>query len=823
MVNPELGSFQTRVQPILKEFCFDCHGDGEKKGQVAFDEFKSVQDWFEKKDLWLAALKNVRAGMMPPLKKPQPSEEQKKILADWIKGEAFAIDPANPDPGRVTVRRLNRVEYRNTVRDLMGVDFDTNEEFPADDSGHGFDNIADVLTLPPMLLEKYLEAARTIVAKSVPLVAGVPVERVLKGRSVGSTNDNPLVLSYYAATNVTSAFELEQPGHYQAVLDLTSNEKFVDDVFDYNKCRFIFKIDGKELLSKEFMREGGRRFHFEYEQDWKPASHSITFQVEPLTPDQKQPRALSLKIDSVTLKGPMDPKLYVPPANYEKFFGKAVSKKASERKARAREILGAFASKAFRVPTDEKTAVRLASLAEEVYRRPGQTFEAGVAHAMVAVLASPRFIFREENVETSPPGALYPLVDEHALASRLSYFLWSTMPDDELRRLADTGKLRENLDAQVKRMMTDWRSDALIKNFSGQWLQTRDIDSVQIDSRAVLAREQKADPAMDKMRARFRELRQRPPESLNDAEKEEFAKVRAEFLKSFRGLRAELNYDLRQAMRRETEKFFDHIVRKDRPLVELIDCDYTFLNERLAKHYGMSNVLGDEMRLVQLPPDSQRGGILSQGTVLAVTSNPTRTSPVKRGVFILDNILGMPSPPPPPDIPPLEESAKSAKGGELTLRETLEIHRGKPLCSSCHNRMDPLGLAMENFNAMGMWRESERDHPVEVSGQLSSGEKFTNLRELKHILATHHRLDFHRCLTEKLLTYALGRGLEYYDVAALDSIVERVEREDGKFSALLSGIIESAPFQRRRNDADITVIKPVQKVSQSVAIKQSHE
>ena len=237
----------------------------------------------------------------------------------------------------------------------------------------------------------------------------------------------------------------------------------------------------------------------------------------------------------------------------------------------------------------------------------------------------------------------------------------------------------------------------------------------------------------------------------------------------------------------------------------------------------MSNVLGDEMRLVQLPPDSQRGGILSQGTILAVTSNPTRTSPVKRGVFILDNILGMPSPPPPPDIPPLEESAKSAKGGELTLRETLEIHRSKPLCSSCHNRMDPLGLAMENFNAMGMWRVAERDHPVEVSGQLSSGEKFNNLKELKHILATHHRLDFHRCLTEKLLTYALGRGLEYYDVAALDSIVERVERENGKFSALLSGIIESTPFQRRRNDADIAVIKPVQKVSQNVAIKQSHE
>jgi hypothetical protein len=269
------------------------------------------------------------------------------------------------------------------------------------------------------------------------------------------------------------------------------------------------------------------------------------------------------------------------------------------------------------------------------------------------------------------------------------------------------------------------------------------------------------------------------------------------------------------------EMYFANIVKEDRSVVELVDSDYTYLNERLAKHYGLTNldVTGDEMRKVTLPADSPRGGVLTMGGVLAVTSNPTRTSPVKRGLFILDNILGMPPPPPPPDIPPLEDAAKGVQGHELTLRETLELHRSKPLCSSCHNRMDPLGLALENFNALGMWREQEHEQPVDVTGKLLTGESFDNIRELKHILATQHRRDFYRCLAEKLLTYAIGRGLEYYDVETVDEIVARMENQDGRFSGLLMGIVESAPFQKRRDSGMLTNDKPARPAQQRADLK----
>jgi hypothetical protein len=293
-------------------------------------------------------------------------------------------------------------------------------------------------------------------------------------------------------------------------------------------------------------------------------------------------------------------------------------------------------------------------------------------------------------------------------------------------------------------------------------------------------------------------LRDKPEESLTPEEKEELAKIRAAF-RSAGNPRVELTGELRRAMRQETEKVFEYILKEDRSLLELLDSDYTFLNERLANHYGVEDVKGNEMRRVTLPPDSPRGGILGQGTVLAVTSNPTRTSPVKRGVFVLDNILGLPPPPPPPDIPPLEDAAKSSENRNPTLRELLALHREQPLCSSCHNRMDPLGLALENFNAMGMWREKEQGQPIDAAGKLITGETFSNVKDLKRILASKHQLDFYHALTEKLLTYALGRGVEYYDIETVDQIVARIVKADGRPSALLMGIVESAPFQKTRN------------------------
>ena len=626
-------------------------------------------------------------------------------------------------------------------------------------------------------------------------------------------------MSYYEPASVSNSFQVEHAGQYQLVLDLSANEKYVDNQFDYNKCRVIFRVDGQEMFQQEYTRQENKPFHYEFDRNWQAGAHDLAFELKPLTPDEKRVRSLTMRINSVTVRGPQERKYWVPPKNYGRFFTKETPKNSAARLEYSREILKNFARKAFRRPADAPTVDRLAALAESVYSQPGKSFEAGVAHAMVAVLASSRFLFREEGIEPEESGQPHPFVDEYALASRLSYFLWSSMPDDELFRLAGAGELRRNLVSQVKRMLADPRSEALMRNFTGQWLQARDIETVVIDARAVLEREEKVDPERDRLRARFRELRSKPDEGLTAAEKEEFAKVRAEVFKTFRSPRVDLNNELRQAMRQETEMYFEYVVRQDRALIELIDSHYAFLNERLAKHYGVEGVTGDELRLVSLPPDSPRGGVLTQGTVLTVTSNPTRTSPVKRGLFILDNILGMAPPPPPPNIPLLEDAAKGIKDHEPTLREMLAMHREKPLCSSCHNRMDPPGLALENFNALGMWRDKERDQPVDATGKLITGEAFTNIQELKHILANNHRRDFYRCLTEKFLTYALGRGLEYYDVETVDEIVERIEKENGRFSALLMGVIESTPFQKCRNSATLADAGPSRPVQQHAEIK----
>jgi hypothetical protein len=318
-----------------------------------------------------------------------------------------------------------------------------------------------------------------------------------------------------------------------------------------------------------------------------------------------------------------------------------------------------------------------------------------------------------------------------------------------------------------------------------------------------MSRDQARDPEGEKRRERFRELRRRRFEELSEDERKELDGLRDQFRNSFgRFRRFELNGDLRRAMRRETEMAFEHLLKEDRSLLELLDADYAFLNGRLAQHYGIEGVEGDDMRLVELPADSPRGGILTQASILAVTSNPDRTSPVKRGKYILENILGTPTPPPPPDIPPLEDSAKEREGHTPSLREALAIHREAPLCSSCHNRMDPLGLAFENFNALGLYRDKERGEPIDSTGMLITGEPFGTVSELKQVLVRERRGDFYRCVTEKLLIYALGRGLEYSDVETVDRIVDQLEKEDGRPSALILGIIHSAPFQKRRRDVD---------------------
>jgi len=789
--------FHKQIEPILTEYCSDCHMDGSKKGGITLDQFKSDKDLLENRELWFNVLKHVRAGIMPPAKKPRPSDEQKAQLGTWIKSAVFKIDPAHPDPGRVTVRRLNRVEYRNTIRDLTGVDYDTDSEFPADDTGYGFDNIGDVLSVSPMLLEKYLVAANAIVGKSVPTVPRMMAEQIIPGprfRLVAKPTTAPstqsamnrrpanappargpaqyLSMSYYVPATASYAVNLQSAGKYHLVVDLTIKGDYAGNGFDENKCRLSFTSNGEELWSEECAWQERKDIHFERDTDWKSGRHELQFKLDPLTPGSKQLSNLEARIMSVAVKGPTQKELWVRPKNFDRFFAKDAPADAEGRRAFARQILGKFATKAYRRPVDDKTLDRLVALAEMVYGRPNKTFEAGVSQAMVAVLASPRFLFREEGTIDAPPGQDHPLIDEYSLASRLSYFFWSSMPDDELMGLATEGELRKNLKAQVKRMLASPRAEALTENFVGQWLQGRDVMTVPVQANRVIT-----DFDMIKK-----------TKLLNDRD----------------------NREARIAMETENRKLFDYIVHDNRSVMEFINADYAFLNERLATLYGVPGVTGDEYRKVTLPADSQRGGVITSGAVLLVTSNPTRTSPVKRGLFILENVLGTPTPPPPPNIPALEDSRGKFKDHVPTLRETLAVHRESAMCASCHNRMDPLGLAMENFNAYGLWRDKERGEPIDASGKLITGEEFKSASELKQILASRHREDFYRCLTEKLLTYALGRGLDYNDVEAVDRIVAKLDSEDGHFDALLNGIINSVPFQQRRNPqavADATPIK----------------
>lgn len=826
----DLEVFQKEIQPVLDEYCYECHGNGNKKGGVQLDGFENEAALHDQK-LWLRALKNVRSGIMPPADEPSLPPDLAQKVSEWIKRGPFALDPHHPDPGRVTVRRLNRVEYRNSIHELLGVDYDTQKEFPADDTGHGFDNIGDVLTISPMLLEKYLDAAQAIVSSAVPTKPRVVAETVIEGRSfvvrppvappvlaavvipspatavvAGPEIKRPaplvvgaaLDLSYYTPATVTATYHATHAGKYQLTVDLRAIERFVDEQFDLNHCRLVFKVDGATMLDQEFVREGESKiFKFNYEREWTAGDHEFSFDLRPVGPDVEQKRLLRIRLNAVTVQGPFNKKQWVQPVAYQRFFPREVPSTVKARRVYARELLGEFAARAYRRPVDQATIERLATLAETVYAQPANTFEGGIAQAMVAVLASPRFIFREEASEPVHPGQAYAMVDEYSLASRLSYFFWSSMPDAELFKLAGAGQLRANLPAQITRMMRDPRSAQFVSSFTGQWLQARDIASVQIDAGSIYLREH-SDPALEAALVTYLQINPIPDDKRTPEQVAAIANALKVYFASLLIPKPKLTEELRTAMLEETEMNFAYVLKEDRSLLEMIECDYTFLNEDLAKHYGISGVTGAEMRKVQLAPDSLRGGVLTQGTTLAVTSNPTRTSPVKRGVFILNAILGTPPAPPPPNIPALEDAASPEKIMKMTLRETLALHAENALCRSCHSRMDPLGLALENFNAMGAWRDAELKRPVEPAGTLITGESFADVRELKHVLVTKHRRDYYYCLSEKLLTYALGRGLDYRDTDTVDNLVAQLEASGGRPSALLNGIVNSVPFQQRR-------------------------
>ncbi len=808
---------------ILQEHCYACHAEGSNEGGFAVNELLAGDTSHASKERWHQVLKKVQSNLMPPPEEGALSDEESQALESWIKYSALSIDAKDPDPSRIVIRRLNRVEYRNSVRDLLGVDYDTESNFPADDTGHGFDNIGEVLSMSPLLLEKYVDAAKEIVSSVVPVVPGVIHREEIKGNrfqldgqslveaisrsepqrgAADQKSDSDLFeLSYYQKATAKADFAVSHAGTYKLRLNLVAQEDYVDNQFDENSCRFVFALDDDELIQREFSRQNDVAFTFDFIRELQPGNFTLSATVTPLS-DKPQIRNLRLQIVSVEVFGPDDEKYFDRPDGYSDFFPNEVPADVAGRRAYARELLQPFASKAFRRPVDDDSLGRLVALAESVYSE-GATFESGIAKAMTAVLASPRFLFREETTaevlnDTRESSSRYPLVDEYALASRLSYFFWSSMPDDELFALAEAGKLRDQLEPQVERMLADPKSQAFAENFVGQWLRSRLVESIQINTAAVLSREPKVvDPESNPRRRRFFALFRKGAER-NEEENREYEREKEAYLRSFRGSPGQLNEQVRTAMRREAELVFDYIIDNNRSLLEFIDADYTFLNETLSDHYmvpDLEPISGDEMRMVNLPKGSFRGGVLTQGSTLVVTSNPDRTSPVKRGLFILENLLGTPPAAPPPNIPALED-VEPGTNRKLSLRETLAIHRENALCSSCHNQMDPLGLSLENFNALGRFRTIDSDQPVDAAGSLGPDEEFETIQELKRILVSNRSEEIYRCITEKMMTYALGRAVEYSDAHTVDETVNQLKSNGGRAKSLIHAIVGSSAFQR---------------------------
>lgn len=754
--------FREKIEPLLQDYCYDCHGDGADKGDFVLDEYETTSALLNDRLAWLRIWENVRTDLMPPSKVEfQPEAEERKELITWIEEKIFQLDPDNPDPGRVTIRRMNREEYQNTILDLVGVRFDATENFPADDTGFGFDTIGDVLTISPLLMEKYLNAAGEIAAKALPEDAGKPKPIEIDAGDFRDREGSQTARFMEANQEqiVTATRRIEAEGEYELEVAYTLQNEGGRPKDQTGTWQFW--LDGQKLEEIEIHSEKGLRSSFVKKLNLPKGERRFEFSIVPGNPGEGEGTA-GIRVDRFRLKslgtsGSWD--LY--PESYQRIFVDGLPPKGEEKQtAYLRKIVESFAKRAFRRPPRKDLVDQITSLAENKMQEEGAEFADGVRLAVSVILTSPSFLYRSEvQAEPDNPGRVVSL-DEYALASRLSYFLWSSAPDQELLDLAEKGKLRENWRSQVDRMLKDQKGLRMIQNFVGQWLQARDMPTRNIDVRRI--------------------LRERD------------------------GRRADRIFNTRHRfeMKRETEEFFRYVLMENRPLLELLDANYSFLNENLANFYGVTGVKGEQFRKVEFDKNVKgRGGILGQGTFLIVTSQSTRTSPVNRGLFVLDNILGTPAPPAPPDVPELEETARGFDRN-ATMRQLMEVHREKPLCASCHERMDPIGLALENFNALGQWRDQEDGKDIDSAGKLVTGEGFSNVMELKKILTTSRKQDFYRCLTEKLLTYALGRGVEYYDAPSVKAIIAQTIEEGGGLKDLVYAITESTPFQKRRGDRD---------------------
>ena len=780
------------MREFLARHCADCHGESKPEGDVTLSWPADDAGLLAQRTLWETALRRVEAGEMPPQDQPRPeAAEAASFVAGMRQRYAEADLRAPADPGRVTMRRLNRVEYRNTIRDLAGVDFDPTTDFPSDEIGHGFDTIGDVLTVSPLLMERYLDAAEAVMERAIPSTPPPVAKRRRQAQYTEPASPDVKRLLMVAGFRrmstagkgaielgpINAPFEWEADGEYEL------RTKVYAAADSPQPVRVTLLVSGKDLpqpatqedrdrLSGSVPRMARMLESFVVTGTSKQTANEFTVRVPPLpgrdrvliaiekpametieapentegtdSEETTDAPATTVFVEGLDLSGPLDSR----PATQKRLLACAAT---GSQEDQTREVLGRFLRRAFRRRLEPGELDRHVALVDKAVKS-GCDWHAGVQFAMQAALCSPKFLFHVESDDQLDAEGVQSL-DEFQLASRLSFFLWSTMPDDELLDLADRGQLSENLDAQVRRMLADPRAAALVTSFAMQWLQLKRIEFISPDG---------------------------------------------ELFPSF-------NNDLRTAMLQETELFVGGVFREDRSVLELIDADSTFVNAPLAKHYGLEDAYrkagGKGKDFHRVPTaDRTRGGLLSQAGILTATSNPTRTSPVKRGRWVLEQLLGEPPPPPPPNVPELEEN--EGVSTTASLRERMEVHRTNAACAGCHARMDAIGFALENYDAVGAFRTNDGTFDIDSDGTFPDGTSFSGPAGLKDVLLVKKR-DFCRCMTEKMMTFALGRGLEPADRPTIERVVDRLESQDYKVSALVAGIVTSDAFRQRRGGATV--------------------
>ena len=751
--------------PFLEKHCVACHGAEKQKAGLTLHQFRDDLSVLRARRTWEQIIERVEEGDMPPDDRKQPAAGERQRFLASASALFASADSAKPDPGRLTVRRLNRAEYNNTIRDLLNAEFRPADDFPSDEVGHGFDNIADVLSVSPVLMERYLDAADRVAELAIPLNPAAPPKRTLRAMycepaSPDTPKDQFRPVCGAKKEHILSG-PLNTPVRVAADGDFIMRARLYAKSASGRPVRVAMIVAGPEIENPSPAAEMAKLDGV--------AVRAITpgriLKIVDVTArDEKSPQIIEAKIprthgieriafaalkpaggeppptlffEWIECEGPMDARSPATKALMVFAPGKP-------QREQTRELLWRFVSRAWRRPVEREEIDGLAALVDYGIAH-NDSWEEALRRAVRAVLASPKFVFRLEPDDQPENPEPHP-IDDFQLATRLSYFLWSTCPDPELLQLAFEHKLATNLDAQVSRMLKDPRADALVESFAVQWLQLGRLATHSADA------------------------------------------------KTFPGWRPEL----RAAMLEETRRFVREIVRDDRSLLDLLDGDFTWVNRPLAELYGLSPAgewKDGEWKRVSLA-GTPRGGLLTQASVLTVTSNPTRTSPVKRGKWVLEQLLGAPPPPAPPNVPSLDDKNRKELTG--TFRQKLEQHRTNPNCASCHAKMDSFGLALENFNGIGQWRDrDESGTPVDASAAVDGQHKLAGVADLKKLLR-ERRKDFARCLTEKLMIYALGRGLDWFDDPAIDRIQRALAANDYKFSTLVSQIVKSDAFRLRR-------------------------